>query len=143
MVIQLHDVYGGHHVKQVDVDFLYEVLKDRPEEANISHRELPTPEQHKQFVHRRPYECWYIIQHQSPDGRTTTRLGSTYISKAREVGLFLLREHWGEGYARRALELLRANHPGRLLANVAPGNERSHAFFKAAGGRLIQHTYEL
>lgn len=143
MVIQLHDIYGGHHIKQVDVDFLYDVLKARPPEANISHREMPTPEQHKQFVHRRPYECWYIIQAQSQDGKETVRIGSTYITKAREVGIFVLQGYWGTGFAARALELLRANHPGPLLANVAPGNERSHAFFKKAGGRLIQHTYQL
>lgn len=143
MNIQLHDVYGGHHIKQADVAFLYEVLKDRPAEANISHREMPSLEQHKQFVHRKPYECWYIIQAQSDDGRTTEQIGSIYISKQRELGIFLLRAHWGKGYAMRALTLLRRNHPGKLLANVAPGNERSHAFFKAANGRLIQYTYEL
>lgn len=143
MIIQLHDVYERGHIHQVDVDFLYEVLKARPPEANISHREMPTPEQHKQFVHRRPYECWYIVQAQSDDGLVTTRIGAIYISKQREVGIHLLEAYWGTGFAERALALLRQNHPGPLLANVAPGNTRSQEFFMKAGGRLIQYTYTL
>lgn len=151
-MIRLIDIYHGGKIDQADVDFLYQLLAERPSEANISHREMPTPEQHRQFVHRRPYEVWYLITGAQdarpglagpPMGFVPVMLGSAYITKAREVGIFILREHWGKGFARTALEALRAAHPGPLLANVAPLNERSHRFFKAAGGRLIQYTYEL
>jgi RimJ/RimL family protein N-acetyltransferase len=142
-MIRLVDVYRGGRIDQTDVDFLYALLAERPPEANISHREMPTPEQHKQFVHRRPYACWYIIGAQDGEERQGPNVGAIYLTQAREVGIFILRDYWGAGYAKAALEELRRLQPGRILANVAPENHRSHRFFKAAGGRLISQTYEL
>lgn len=141
-MIRLTDIYRGGKIDQADVDFLYRLLAERPSEANISHREMPTPEQHKQFVHRRPYACWYIIGAADGDGRQGPDVGSIYLTQAREVGIFILRDYWGAGYARAALAKLRELHPGRILANVAPTNERSLRFFSERGC-LIQHTYEL
>ena len=143
MQTRLVDVYRGGKIDQADVDFLYQLLLERPAEANISHREMPTPEQHKQFVHRRPYAHWYLLGAEDGEGRQGPNVGAIYLTQAREVGIFILRDYWGAGYARAALEELRRAHPGPILANVAPGNERSHRFFKAAGGRLISMTYEL
>lgn len=140
-MIALRDIYRGGQVDQLDLMLLYELLQERPPEANISHREMPTYEQHRQFVTRRPYEAWYAIEQKA--GEEGLRAGAIYLTRQREVGIFLLRIFHGNGWAREALRLLREQHPGPLLANVAPGNERSHAFFKAAGGRVIQHTYEL
>jgi RimJ/RimL family protein N-acetyltransferase len=151
-MIRLVDLYRGGKIDQADVDFLYQLLAERPPEANISHRDMPTPEQHKQFVHRRPYAAWYLIeQHGRVDTLPESEpgipgswpVGAVYLTQAREVGIFVLRVHWGKGHARAALEELRRLHPGPILANVAPGNERSHRFFQAAGGRLISQTYEL
>lgn len=143
-MIRLVDIYRGGRIDQADVDFLYTLLAERPPEANISHREMPTPEQHRQFVHRKPYAHWYLIGDENRgDGRQGPNFGAIYLTQAREVGIFILRFYWGSGYARMALEELRRLHPGPILANVAPANERSARFFQAAGGRIIQHTYEL
>ena len=46
-MIRLVDIYRGGKIDQADVDFLYALLAERPPEANISHREMPTPEQHR------------------------------------------------------------------------------------------------
>ena len=141
-MIRLVDIYRGGKIDQADVDFLYRLLAERPADANISHREMPTPEQHKQFVHRRPYAHWYLIEG-NIGGGPLALVGSIYLTHQREVGIFLLRQAWGRGNARAALWWLRRLHHGRILANVAPANKRSARFFQAAGGRLIQHTYEL
>lgn len=117
--------------------YLYALLVERPAEANISHRRLPTPSEHLAFIESRPYLAWYIVQ----EGPMVA--GAVYLSKAREIGIFILREHQGRGLAPKAIALLRRLHPGKCLANVAPGNERSKALFEALGGRLIQQTYEL
>lgn len=131
--MRLVDVYT-----QADaLEILYELLKERPVEANISHRALPTFEQHRQFVTRRPYEAWYLIE----EGEST--VGATYLTKAREVGIFIFLAHQRKSYAAAGITMLREKHPGRLLANVAPGNQTSHALFLKLGGRVIQHTYEL
>ena len=116
---------------------LYELLKERPPEAAISHKAMPTFEQHEAFVRGHPYEAWYLL------GAASTYVGSVYLTPAREVGIFIFKAHHGNGYGKRAIALLREAHPGRLLANVAPGNAASHKFFQALGAVKIQETYAL
>lgn len=134
--MKLVDVYAGG-LTQHTIDVLYKLLAERSPEANISHREMPTLEQHRQFVTRRPYEAWYFIEAEPGI------VGSVYLTRAREIGIFIFIKHRRRGYATVAIEALRGLHPGPLLANVAPGNDRSHDFFFKLGARLIQHTYEL
>lgn len=130
---RLVDVYAHHGALEI----LYELLKERPSEANISHRSLPTFEQHRQFVTRRPYIAWYLIE------EAETFVGSIYLTKLREVGIFIFQAHQRKGHACAAIKMICEKHPGKLLANVAPGNESSHALFARLGWRVIQHTYEL
>jgi hypothetical protein len=64
-VIRLVDVYdptGPGGIRGGALEWLYELMKEREPEINISHRELPTFEQHRQFVTRRPYRFWYLIE---------------------------------------------------------------------------------
>jgi RimJ/RimL family protein N-acetyltransferase len=134
--MRLVDIYAGG-LSQHTIDVLYKLLAERPPEANISHRDMPTLEQHRQFVTRRPYEAWYFIE------ATPGIVGAVYLTHAREIGIFIFAQHQRRGYATLAIEALRRLHPGPLLANVAPGNDRSHEFFFKLGARLIQQTYEL
>lgn len=134
-MIRLVDVYTQPDALEI----LYELLKERPAEAAISHHAMPTFEQHRQFVTRRPYEAWYLLL-----GEGDAVLGSIYLTKAREVGIFIFQAHQRRGYAQKAIAMLREKHPGRLLANVAPLNLPSIAFFEdKLGGRVVQITYEL
>lgn len=140
--MRLIDVYAHPDA----LELLYELLQERPAEANISHRSLPTFEQHRQFVTRRPYEAWYLIEVGDPLAAIAGSVaiaGAVYLTKAREVGIFIFQAHLRNGYAAAGISLLREKHPGKLLANVAPGNQASHALFLKLGGRVIQHTYEL
>ena len=116
---------------------LYELLKERDgrDDINISHRELPSFEEHLAFVASRPYLCWYLIR------ASDEWAGSVYLTEAREVGLFLFARFHGAGVAEEAFAELRRRHPGRLLANINPRNARSIAFFEAQGMRLLQLTY--
>jgi RimJ/RimL family protein N-acetyltransferase len=78
-----------------------------------------------------------------------------YISATRrnEIGIVLMRDFRGRGYGSQALMMFMENYQplaavpserrGAWVANVAPGNHRSHALFRKLGGRVIQHTYEL
>lgn len=136
-MITLRDIYNPRgYVTPEDVGLLYQLLRERPPVANISHKQMPTMREHTTFVNRRPYLAWYVVE---ADG---TPVGSTYVTDRREVGIAILEEHWRKGYGRQALQALRELHPGKLLANVAPGNEASHALFRDIGGKVIQHTYE-
>lgn len=121
------------------VDILYELLKERAPEMSISHKALPSLDQHAEFVRSIPYQGWYLVR----ANYVPAAVGSIYLTRHREVGIFLFARHQGKGYGRQAIEELRKRHPGRMLANVAPTNERSLAFFRKMGARLIQHTFEL
>jgi RimJ/RimL family protein N-acetyltransferase len=117
--------------------YLYDLLDQREPHENISHRTMPSWAEHVAFVDLDPYEAWFFIM----DG--AERVGAIYLTKQREVGIFLWPEYQGKGYGAWALKELGARYPGPLLANIAPTNERSAAFFARQGFELVQHTYRL
>jgi len=147
-VLRLKDVYDMD--PPVAGQILYELLRERPPEANISHREMPSYEVHAAFVASRPYKAWYLIQEWPMtyeeavfDRKRPQWVGAVAITRANEVAVAVFAAHQRKGYAHQAITLLQTMHPGSLLANVAPGNLRSHALFLKLGARVIQHTYQL
>ena len=48
-------------VTKLDVEFLFNLLKERDPRANISHNKMPTYDEHVNFVKSKPYSKWYII----------------------------------------------------------------------------------
>jgi len=125
-------------VKKSDSNFLYELLKQRDPRANISHKRMPSFKQHESFIQSKPYSKWYIIQNFKND------VGSIYLSKNNEIGIFLIKKNQNNGIGKSALKLLIKKNPKvRYLANVNPKNKKSIDFFKKNGFKLIQYTYEL
>ncbi len=127
-------------LKQIDKsdhDFLYKLLENRNPDANISHKSMPSYDEHVKFVLSEPYSTWYIIL---VNGEKS---GSIYLSKQDEIGLFILNNLQGKGIGNSALQLLIQKNPRkRYLANVNPQNEKSSHFFTKNNFRLIQYTYE-
>ena len=131
--MQLIDVYT------TDCDrILYDILAERRPEESISHKEMPAWDDHVKFVHSMPYRNWYLISEDS-----NIPIGTIYLTVAREVGVFVIAEHRGHGYARRAVEMLLDLHPGRILANVNPSNYISRKLWEGMDGELIQVTYSV
>ena len=125
-------------VRKSDIQFLYDLLLNRDSKANISHKKMPTFEQHVKFVSSKPYQKWYIITNNK------IRMGSIYLSKQDEIGIFIEKKYQNKGIGKRAIiELMKKNPKKRFLANVSPKNKKSIEFFKKNGFNLIQHTYEL
>jgi len=125
-------------IKKSDLNFLYELLKERDSRANISHKKMPSIKQHEKFIQSKPYSKWYIIQNSNKD------VGSIYLSKNNEIGIFLIKKNQSRGIGFNALKLLIKKNPKiRYLANVNPKNKKSIEFFKKNGFKLIQYTYEL
>lgn len=114
------------------------LLEERELQQNISHRAMPSWDEHCAFVESRPYLAWYVIQ--SDFGHNA---GAVYLSKQREIGVGVLRDYRGAKYGGKAIEALMLLHPGRFLANVAPGNDASHRLFEALGFTPLQVTYAL
>lgn len=125
-------------VKKSDIPFLYELLSQRDPRANISHKKMPTYEEHKKFVISKPYSRWYVIYYKNE------KVGSIYLTKQNEIGIFILTKIQGKGIGSDALHVLMKKNPrSRYLANVSPRNKKSMFFFTRNGFKLIQHTYEL
>lgn len=128
-------------------EYLYNVLRIRLEqepETNISHKAMPTWQAHCEFVRSQPYRAWYLIlrkpEHPSND---EDWLGAIYLTRDREVGVWVDPSFRAKGYGAQALTLLRERWPGRILANVNPANTASIKFFERMGARQLQQTYEL
>ena len=119
-------------------DVLWQLLVEREPHQSISHKGLPTWENHLAFVRSRPYEAWYLIE--SGAGRT---VGAVYLTRQREIGVGILKAHRGLGFAEQAIAELMHMHPGRFLANINPANFASINLFKKLGfGGPIQITLE-
>ena len=125
-------------VNKSDFRFLYDLLQERNPRTFISHKKMPTYEEHVNFVSSKPYSKWYIIE---IDGK---RSGSIYLTKQNEIGIFLKEGLQKRGIGSKALMALMEKNSGvRYLANINPKNLSSMNFFKKAGFTLIQYTYEL
>ena len=124
----------NHHVP-MHLAVLHQLLSEREPWQAISHKEMPTWEQHVAFVRSEPYKGWYMIV---SGGRF---VGSTYFSKQNEIGIFILKEFVGQGYAKPAVLELMQLHEGPHYANINPANPYSIAFFEKLGFKLLQVTY--
>lgn len=131
--MKLIDVY------EIDRDraesLLFNLLAERMPSQSISHKRMPTHEEHRAFIESRPYLAWYFIE---AEGSVR---GSCYLSKQREIGIFLFQRYQKAGVGTRAVRLLMAKHPGKVLANVNPANLASARMFEWMGFKVVQHTY--
>ena len=94
------------------------LLKERDPSTNISHKKMPTYDEHVKFVQSKPYSKWYIIF------KSKQKVGSIYLSKNNEIGIFLSKKFQGKNIGDFALNDLIKKNPGeRFLANVNPKNK--------------------
>lgn len=117
---------------------LYDLLEQREEFQNISHREMPSWDQHCHFVASRPYFNWYLIQTEAG------YVGTVYLTRDSEIGIHLLESCQGRGWGTQAIEeLMRLNPRDCYYANIAPRNIPSQEFFGKLGFHALQVTYVL
>jgi RimJ/RimL family protein N-acetyltransferase len=131
--LKLLDVYSDLHVS---IPVLWDLLKERTPDQSISHRAMPDFEEHCSFVHSKPYEAWYLIDDEP------VIVGACYLTRKREIGIFIFKKHHGGGYGHRSVRMLMDMHQGRFIANMNPRNTASKSMFNRLGFKLIQHTYE-
>jgi len=120
-----------------DIKFLYVLLEERPTYANISHKQMPTYEQHKAFVNSKPYDIWFIIWNNN------NRVGSIYKTKPGEIGIFVKKEFQHQGIAKTAIPMIYNLGVEKNIANVSPLNPKSITLFEKLGFKHIQNTYQL
>ena len=119
-----------------DAKFLFDLLKQREGIVNISHKSLPTWEEHVEFIKNNTYQSWDIIWVDN------VRIGNIYLTDRDEIGIFLDKESQSNGYGSIAInEFMKKNGKKRYLANINPTNYKSIQFFGKHGFVHIQNTY--
>ena len=119
-----------------DAEFLFELLKQREGIINISHKSLPTWEEHIDFIKNNDFKSWDIII------VNNEKIGNIYLSDRDELGIFIDKKFQDEGYGSQELEkFMEKNGKKRYLANINPTNHKSIQFFGKHGFFHIQNTY--
>jgi len=123
-------------VSEDDAEFLYNSLKEREGRVNISHKLLPTWEEHIEFVKNYDYIVWDIIIVDEE------KIGNIYLTQLNEIGIFILKKFHDVGYGSEALKMfMEKNGKRRYLANINPTNYKSIQFFGKHGISHFQNTY--
>ena len=116
-------------IKPIDdyhIKFLFELLDERTKIQNISHKKLPTYKEHEEFVKYLPYKKWYVII------IDVGMIGSIYLTKKNEIGLFLKKDYCHHAYPHQALAVIneRKFHGTSIWLAINPKNEESSNFFR-------------
>ena len=122
-------------INKSDLKFLFNHLKERDPRENISHKKMPTYDEHVKFVLSKPYSKWYIIFEKNK------KIGSVYLTKADELGLHLKKEYFRESMLKEILECLMKNEQNkRFVFNVSPRNKKFMKFLQKNGYVISQQT---
>lgn len=150
-MIKLLDVYQAGVIRPGALEWLYELMKERDPEINISHSTMPSFEQHRQYVSRRPYRFWYLLERQPEGKEEPVLVGYISATHANEIGIVLKKAYRSCGFGPEAIKALIGHHRpnpaepsvrnGSWTANIAPANEHSKHVFKSLGFRKIQETF--
>jgi hypothetical protein len=125
-------------ITKSDISFLFELLKNRTQFENISHKNIPTFKNHEKFVNSKPYFKWYIIY------EDLTKIGSAYITNQNEIGIHFISIREQENFFLESLKNIMTKHPRkRFLININPKNKKLKKIIEKNHFKLIQHTYEL
>lgn len=135
-MIQIQSVY----TKKVEAyGVLYAMLMQRLDEenTNISHKKMPTWDEHCKFVDSKPHKDWFLVFNKNEE-----LIGQFYITKKKEIGIYVIKRYRRVDYGNQIMHLILKREKGsELFANINPENEASIAFFKKHGFVHIQNTY--
>ena len=127
-----------NQVTKNDMLFLYELLKNKNPNSNISHKKMPSYDEHIKFVMSKPYTSWYIIKCDKKN------VGSIYLSKRDEIGMSINNDFEYDEIAKTALKLfMKLNPRKRYLANVSPKDVRLQEFLLKNGFAGLEYVYEM
>ena len=127
-----------NQVTKNDTLFLYDLLKNKDSNANISHKKMPSYDEHVEFVMSKPYTNWYIIEYEKKN------VGAIYLSKQDEIGISISNDYEYDQIVKPALKLLmKLNQRKRYLANTSPKDVRSQEFLLKNGFTGLEYVFEM
>ena len=138
--MQLEDVVPT--TEQIEI--LYDQLKNRIH--NISHKKIPTLEDHKLFIKNNPYRAWYIIKD------SNCMIGNIYVQFDNSIGLNC-KNDISEVQIKNIFNLIRSRispleakssvRSGNFFINVASSNKSLQRKLSSIGLEETQRTYIL
>lgn len=131
------------------VDFAYSLLQERYQESNInisgtSHPDLPNYDTHKLWLEENAKDGYYIwIINNKMIAMATIRTNETNdLFMKNEVGIFVLKDSWGQGIGYEVMNALIELHPNtEIYARVNPMNDRSNNLFKKLGFEKVANIW--
>ncbi len=140
--IALISIYSSDKcTKMRNLVHLFQLLSERSSKESISHKEMPTYEQHEEFVNKKPYKEWYLIQ--SLEEPNYPVVGCIYLTKDNEIGISIYDIFKRQHYATSAISTLMDVHKAPYyLANINPENYKSKEMFKRLGFKFKTVTME-
>ena len=143
--MKLINVYHRTEIRPTAAKFLYDLMKERDPEINISHEKMPSWAEHLHFIQSRPFRAWYLIE------IGDTWVGYVSLTQNNEIGVVIKKDHRGKGYGPEAIQtIMRLYDPlpaqsafrnGHWLANISPENNHSRHIFEKLGFVKLQETY--
>ena len=104
-------------ISKSDIEFLYELLNERNSKSNISHKKMPTFNQHTKFIISKPYSKWYIIYYNDK------KAGSIYLSRQNEIGIHIKKNMPITIIFFSSLKILIKKNPRKqFLENISPSD---------------------
>ena len=120
--------------------FLYDLLSERKQFENISHKKLPSYNNHVKFIKSKPYAKWLLIECREKI------LGSVYLSKNNEIAIWIKKDikDYKMKIRKKVLEeIITKFTRKKYLINLNPRNKKIINFYKKNGFKLIHSTFQL
>jgi len=123
------------------IDYLYTSLEKRTH--NVSHRQMPSYDEHKVFVNNHPYRTWMLVK------MSKDIIGNFYLQKDNSIGVHL-DEGKFEFFSQtidailrkwKPLEGIKSIRNQNFVFNVAYGNNDLVKELENIGAQKIQSTY--
>ena len=141
-------------VSKDDIDFLYELLKERDASITITQKKLPSLKEHRTFVENQlmsingdreniekarldPYDGWYIITSDAIE------LGSVWIEKDGNIGLQIQKKFQKIGIGVIAYEKIQKIHKKEnYKTTINPNNNEAIKLTEKLGFILKEKAYD-
>ena len=115
-------------------------MSERKQFENISHKKLPSYNNHVKFIKSKPYAKWLLIECREKI------LGSVYLSKNNEIAIWIKKDikDYKMKIRKKILEeIITKFTRKKYLTNINPRNKKIINFYKKNGFKLIYSTFQL
>jgi RimJ/RimL family protein N-acetyltransferase len=137
-------------VKYQNIDFLYELLKERKSmKKEYGDNKISTFNEHKKFVknfiennEKNNYDAWYIISLLEND-KELKNVGAIPLKKDGEWGYQILKKYHNKGIGQIAAKNLFELHPKKQFwGRCQAGNDRARHLLEKLGFELTELTFK-